>query len=182
MPAPGRLLERIKRGLDVTQNEALRLWYRVNPVIVVQDLTPPWTHGPGDVKLCHGGSRMTTLVTQPNIQLLNPSGSGVLVRIKQFILGSDSNTFCQIRHQDTVLTTLSAVAFYADRRVSGKPAAQIRQQDVAGGGDSVVRVPLTIAPLLLYDEMILEPGQGCTVNIPYNKDLVASFVWDEIPL
>ena len=130
----------------------------------------------------------------PELQILNPAGSGVRFRLRclepfAFIGGAINNN---IRREDTPLTNLQVVPFGVPQNLLGggpAPAAEFRDDSVLVASGSPFWLLLTsgfsrrsYAPNTMDWGHDLLPGQGIMLMGGLGTFLITGWQWVEIPL
>ena len=169
-------------------NPAPTLSPEVQPVVLVADLTLPTE--PNTVRQCSGGYFASGVAgTSPHVQLFNPVGSGVLIKVTQLWVqpyGIDGVVHLSV--DDTARGSDHATVKNFTNGVLGlasRPVGQIRSHDSLGSLGNlgwIAWLPGTGNPVELALPHVLVSGQGLNMFLAVpNQTLYGSFAWLEIP-
>lgn len=151
----------------------------VLPVAIVAEPSPTIAN-----RLAFGTANQVAIALENSmVQLLNPTGSGVIIHVDSALILSSAAAAVDIRQLDTPLTTNVATLAFRDRREAGAPSAQTRTQTNVGllGTNRVVSaVDGIFSAVIVPIDAYLEPGQGILLgNETINRSLRASYYWEE---
>jgi len=123
-----------------------------------------------------------------NLQLFNPTTSGVLVQLERVWVALGAAGEATIQIFDTALTTNRLAKRWRDRRLAGNPIGQIRVEDNAaslGIADFFFNALVATASDMVEIPMDLTllPGQGVVITpAVINITINANFYWKETTL
>lgn len=153
----------------------------VIPVAVISTPDPA-----SQAKLAYGAAfRGGAAGNVAHTQIFNPANSGVIIHVDSCIITLPTATEVNVTLFDTALTTASATLGYRDRRLSGSPAAQVREQNNATLL-GVIRMAFD-APanegILIPLDTFLGAAQGLVVAaVTANTTQVTTYYWEELPV
>ena len=159
----------------------------VFPTIDVEDLqTDGW--GVAGWRIAFGGAAVAGAAGEkPHIQILNPTGSGVITVVEQVMWSTATTGVLSYNIHDTVLTTLQVGQRWRDRRFPtlNRPVTQVRSQSIVGAPivsaftlNIAANDPQIWAPPKGF--MVLAPGTGFAMNHGTDATILrAQFYWRE---
>lgn len=178
------LARKLARRFGITgYSPAPTLAPEIVPVAIVENLTDPNEEDTGFERLCIGTFSQANVAGQySHAQLLNPTGSGIIVNVEALYLHADNATTLRLKDYDTALTT-AADAYFRDRRLEGRPGAQVRNQaDVAMLGTTLGNFAVATAAdtIAIPLDFLLPEGKAiAVVGVTVNLYLYGTFFWSE---
>ena len=167
----GTIGQALTKNLGLTDSSAIvGAAPEVVPVIIAGDLTnPAQTEDILDFRLCMGRYEIgATAGNYGHLQLYNPANSGVFVVVDSLTIYSTAAATLYLTEYDTALTNNGTGKAFTDRRITGTPAAQVRQQINATILGTIIyetATPAAKTPEVIDYPGILEPGQGVVAVI-----------------
>ncbi len=122
------LVQRLVRGLDITETEAIAIFSRLTPNIKLDDLTEFFANDSFSKRPAHGRTTDAAVVAEfSHVGLVNPPTSGVDVLVERFFLAPTATQIVflvQVPIDISGLTGFGTPAFseYRDLRMTGQPA------------------------------------------------------------
>lgn len=178
----GIIHQRLASALGMTEAQAAKVVQRLVPIVVAADVTRPEETDVFNERLCAGfGELGQTVGNFSHVQVFNPLTSGVIITLDLVYVSRTNQGAVSVRRHNTALSTAS-ISIFRDRRVSGAPAAAVRQETVAaqqGTATLSFSIPAADATPIPID-WILQPGQG-VVFVPSanNQGLSLNAWWTE---